>query len=178
MGNTSIYKNNRLKEIDSIKNKLKGENKMASETTLENLTINYLTEEQYNAAKTAGTISENELYCTPDDGSSGGTSTDQNNYTVGTSHKTGETLYGVPIWKQYVEGNMAEVSQSLIILYNCKQILEANLFAYDSNIGQWFSYETIGVLAFSEVYNEVRLYTNSSNYSGAQFKGFITFIKP
>lgn len=39
----------------------------ASETDITNLKLNYLTEEQYQAAKTAGTISESELYFTPDD---------------------------------------------------------------------------------------------------------------
>lgn len=40
---------------------------MTSETNLDKLTINYLTEEQYQAAKEEGTLNENELYCTPDD---------------------------------------------------------------------------------------------------------------
>lgn len=42
-----------------------------SETSLNELKINYLTEEQYNNAKNSGNINNNELYMTPDDGSNG-----------------------------------------------------------------------------------------------------------
>lgn len=38
-----------------------------NEKTLDKLTINYLTEEQYEAAKEAGTLKEDELYMTSDD---------------------------------------------------------------------------------------------------------------
>ena len=37
-----------------------------SEEQLDKLTINYLTEDQYNEAKESGEINENELYATPD----------------------------------------------------------------------------------------------------------------
>jgi len=40
---------------------------MATETNLEKLTINYLSEDQYEETKTNGEINENELYATPDD---------------------------------------------------------------------------------------------------------------
>ena len=40
---------------------------MAEDTNVNKLIINYLTEEQYNEAKEAGTLNENELYLTPDD---------------------------------------------------------------------------------------------------------------
>lgn len=43
-----------------------------TEENLTNLTINYLTEEQYNEAKEAGNINDNELYMTPDDSSNDG----------------------------------------------------------------------------------------------------------
>ena len=43
---------------------------MATTTTLDTLKINYLTQAQYDAALTAGTINENELYMTPSSGSS------------------------------------------------------------------------------------------------------------
>lgn len=43
---------------------------MATTTTLNTLKINYLTQAQYDAAVTAGTINENELYMTPSSGSS------------------------------------------------------------------------------------------------------------
>ena len=39
---------------------------MSTTTNLDTLTINYLTQAQYDAAKTAGTIDENQLYLTPD----------------------------------------------------------------------------------------------------------------
>lgn len=37
-----------------------------TEENLEKLTINYLTDEQYNKAKENGELNENELYCTPE----------------------------------------------------------------------------------------------------------------
>lgn len=37
-----------------------------TETTIEELKINYLTEEQYKAAKENGEINENEIYMTPE----------------------------------------------------------------------------------------------------------------
>jgi len=42
---------------------------MATETNLEKLTINYLTEEQYQTLKANGELDENQLYCTPDESS-------------------------------------------------------------------------------------------------------------
>ena len=38
---------------------------MSSTTNLSSLVINYLTEAQYQAAKTGGTLNENQLYFTP-----------------------------------------------------------------------------------------------------------------
>lgn len=43
-----------------------------TETVLDELKINYLSEAQYNAAKTAGLINDNELYMTPSSGTPGG----------------------------------------------------------------------------------------------------------
>ena len=43
---------------------------MATTTNLETLVINYLTQAQYDAAKLAGTLNTNQLYLTPDTGSS------------------------------------------------------------------------------------------------------------
>ena len=45
---------------------------MATTTTLDTLVINYLTQAQYDAAQQAGTLNANQLYLTPDTGSSGG----------------------------------------------------------------------------------------------------------
>lgn len=44
---------------------------MATTTDLDVLTINYLTQAQYDAAVAGGTIDENQLYLTPDDGNAG-----------------------------------------------------------------------------------------------------------
>lgn len=48
---------------------------MATTTDLEKLVINYLTQDQYDDAREAGTLNANELYLTPDTGSTGGTVT-------------------------------------------------------------------------------------------------------
>ncbi len=61
---------------------------MATTTDLEKLVINYLTQDQYDDAREAGTLNANELYLTPDTGSTGGTVT---------SVATGGGLTGGPI---------------------------------------------------------------------------------
>lgn len=48
---------------------------MATTIDLEKLVINYLTQDQYDDAREAGTLNANELYLTPDTGSTGGTVT-------------------------------------------------------------------------------------------------------
>ena len=61
---------------------------MATTTDLEKLVINYLTQDQYDDAREAGTLNANELYLTPDTGSTSGTVT---------SVATGGGLTGGPI---------------------------------------------------------------------------------
>lgn len=60
---------------------------MATNTKLDNLVINYLTQSQYDSAKSAGTLNANQIYMTP--ASSGST------YTLPAA--TGSTLGGVKI---------------------------------------------------------------------------------
>ena len=43
---------------------------MSTTTNLSTLVINYLTQAQYDAAEQAGTLDENQLYFTPDEGGS------------------------------------------------------------------------------------------------------------
>lgn len=95
------------------------------------------------------------------------------NYISGSAQPTGETFYGKPIYKIYIEGNVPTSGGSSIILYNCKQILECSLFAEYS--GSYFSFNDVG---HNPTYNEVRLYNNAgSHYDNAPFKGFITYIQ-
>lgn len=60
---------------------------MATNTKLDSLVINYLTQSQYDNAKSAGTLNSNQIYMTP--ASSGST------YTLPAA--TGSTLGGVKI---------------------------------------------------------------------------------
>ena len=69
---------------------------MATTTTLDTLVINYLTQAQYDAAQQAGTLNANQLYLTPDTGSSGGGGTLS---SVGISNATngGLSVSGSPL---------------------------------------------------------------------------------
>lgn len=97
-----------------------------------------------------------------------------NNFVTGEAKETGETLNGIPIKKLYIEGTVPAQGESTIIVYNCKQVLECNLFAKYN--GSFFRYDDIG---YSQEYNEVRIYNSSApQHSGNSFKGFITYIEP
>ena len=74
---------------------------MASEVTLNNLVINYLTQSQFNSALSQGTIDANQIYLTPDDttiptqaaaATTGITATTTETKTTVT---TGSSIYGV-----------------------------------------------------------------------------------
>lgn len=63
---------------------------MATDTKLDSLVINYLTQAQYNNAKREGTLNSNQIYMTPASSS---------NYTLPAA--TSSTLGGVKIGEQH-----------------------------------------------------------------------------
>lgn len=70
---------------------------MASANKLDNLKINYLTEEQYNTAKDAGQINENEIYMTPNSSASAEEVAElvMTNYIEAIDKINGESVYSV-----------------------------------------------------------------------------------
>ena len=107
---------------------------MATTTDLEKLVINYLTQDQYDDAREAGTLNANELYLTPDTGSTGGTVT---------SVATGGGLTGGPITSSGTISHDDTSSQSSVSNSGRTYIQSVTLDTYGHVTGLSSATETV-----------------------------------
>ena len=107
---------------------------MATTTDLEKLVINYLTQDQYDDAREAGTLNANELYLTPDTGSTNGTVT---------SVATGGGLTGGPITSSGTISHDDTSSQSSVSNSGRTYIQSVTLDTYGHVTGLSSATETV-----------------------------------
>lgn len=121
---------------------------------LSNLTLNYLTETEYNQAKSNGELEENQLYMTPDDSSSGGSSESGGSGAIKLVDLTltedtqnlkieGFNLTANKIYELYILGGTTESDKDLNIIYNdLEEALYYNVYEYFSKtVGSGFGYD-------------------------------------
>lgn len=122
---------------------------MATTTDLEKLVINYLTQDQYDDAREAGTLNANELYLTPDTGSTNGTVT---------SIATGGGLTGGPITSSGTISHDDTSSQSSISNSGRTYIQSVTLDTYGHVTGLSSATETV-----TDTHHQAYLYDTTSN---------------
>ena len=123
------------------------------EETLDKLTINYLTEEQYKAAKENNEINENELYCTPDDESN-------SSNTYSTEEQVIGTWMGKPLYRKTFKIN---VGTTKLYQLDISSLNADELMFDDSHSFFKQSVYTLQFGFYSGDYDWSRMYRDSSS---------------